>query len=153
MQSMLVITSHYRFKESLKSQEKTNKSWINHLKVRTRLNNLGLNYLKIKGKQVKLSKSGENWWEYSCNVHQCPCNVHQTLSKGWSTGCTIRSWQVGDKYQQLMPHLQAVVRPLTFCLSAKIADLTSRLQDNRTIAARFLLRFHAKNAENNGHAD
>ena len=44
----------------------------------------------------------------------------------------------------IMPRLQAVVRPLMCRFGGKIADFTSRLQDNRTIVARFLVLFHAK---------
>ena len=40
-----------------------------------------------------------------------------------------------------MPRLQAVVRPLSTGFRVKIADFTSRLQDNRTIAVRFLTIF------------
>ena len=53
-----------------------------------------------------------------------------------------------------MPHLQAVVRPRTCCFWVQIADFTSPLQDNRTIAKQkgtFLCQEVV--AENNGHAD
>ena len=43
-----------------------------------------------------------------------------------------------------MPSLQAVVRPLTCCFRVQIANFTSQLQDNRTIATRFLVLFHVK---------
>ena len=40
-----------------------------------------------------------------------------------------------------MPCLQAAVRPLAAGFMVKIADFTSRLQDNCTIAARFFTIF------------